>query len=674
MNPIAISLFVTMMLGSISAAVGEASVVIVPERHWPQSHMGRDFWRVLYKYGDFACRAEWASPARLTRFDNPGIYDCPAFQDVVWSYFGRVPAPDPAGGRSVWRTLRENFFDKEPDREILTSNPDPTRPFFLLTTGKRDVSSWGSNIDLDHAEYARFRTTHPNLAFDGRCSEWLNDLMRAYRNIAALKDSALKTDLQTLLGTEPPNTRYEIVRLLKRYFERRKQSFYGGRMCVLDGHLHSFHLAKDIGAEVHSLETTDTCGYGTTPSDKVYARGHYDCDGTSEDVDDNSAYRWNVSAMFARGAARQFRSVWEWYIAGYTNGWTEDGKWWNNTVTVFPESDDAPESYEACGWHCGPDFGQSASNIRRALYLAYLSGCTFENFEEWTAQFTMWDKARRKTVLSPRGKMYVEFADFTRRHADRGAAYAPVAICVPVAQGYPTWGGYPWGLKRCGYTQGDTAVDAVFYTLVPGYERAREHRKGVEYNIPHSPFAQMYDVIAPDVKSQTADELFDVLRSYKAVVVAGNYPDRSFEPTLARYAAQGGRVIRLDEKTVPAEPESRINEIMAGRVEFKAVKRIFEGLQKDYFPLKVDGDVCYGLTRTKTGWWLWAINSKGVTKFVDKPERIDPSKNAELTVSVPAQYGRTVRELTREEPIVLVDGTFKSVVPAGDLRIFEIRE
>jgi len=660
-------------LSSVGADSVRSDTWTVPERHWPKTFMGRDFWRVLYKYGDWACWDEWASPARVMRFDNPRIYDCPAFQDVAWVYYGRTPAPDPATGRSVWRTLRENFLDKEPDKEILTSNPDPTRPFFMYTTGKRGIRSWASKIDLDHAEYARFRAEHPNLVVDGSCGEWLNDLFLSYRRIAALEDASLKADLESLVGKAPPDDRYGIVKLLRRYYDRRRQTFYGGRMRVCDGHLHTFHLAKDFGTELLSVETTDTCGYGTTPSDKIFARGHYDCDGTPEDVDDNAAYRWNVSAMFARGAARQFRSVWEWYIAGYTNGWTEDGKWWNNTVTVYPESDSAPESYQAGYWHCGPDFGQSVSNIRRAFYLAYLNGCTFENFEEWTAQFTMWDKRAKKTVLSPRGKMYVDFAEFTRKHPDRGATFAPIAICVPVAQGYPTWGGYPWGLKRCGYTQGDSAVDAVFYTLVPGYERAREHCKGVEYNIPHSKFAQMYDVIAPDVTSQSESELLDVFQSYKVLIMAGDYPDKSFEGALRRYQAEGGRVVWLDEKYVAAQPESKVNEIMAGRVKFPAVEALFEGLQAEHFPLKVKGDVCYGLNRTKNGWWLWAINSKGVTKFVDKPQRIDHAYDSALEVRMPEGFGRNVRELVGDKEVPFANGAFSDVVPAGDVRVYEIR-
>lgn len=645
----------------------------VPARHRPKAFMGRDFWRALYKYGDWACWAEWTSPARIVRFDNPELYRHPAFEDVVWSYFGRTPAPDLSTGKAVWRNLGENFLDKEPDKEILSSNPDPTRPFFLSTTGKRGVNSWAGEIDLDRAEYDRFLKDHPNLVYDGSYGEWCSDLLLAYPKLRKMTDPVRRAQLEAVIGKEPPSDRYALTKMLKRYFDARRRGFYDGRIRVGDAHLNSFHTAMDCGAHMFSLETTDSSGNGTTADEKAYFRESFEPTGDEEDAKDDSGYRWNVSAMFARGAARQFRTIWEWYIAGYTNGWTEDGKWWNNTVTVYPESDAAPDHYEKISWNCGPEWGQSASNLRRAHYFAYLNGCTFVNMEEWSAQFTMWDRKLKKTVFSPRAKLYLDFADFTRTHPDRGAVYAPVAICVPVDQGYPTWGGYPWGLKRCGYTRGDAAVDAVFYTLVPGFERAKEHRRGVEYNLINSPFAQMYDVIAPDAKRLSAAEMLGVFRSYRAIVVVGDYPNRDFETTLAQYEAEGGRVVRLGEKEVPPVAEGQINDVKGGRIRFPEVEKAFAALQRDHFPLTVGGDVCYGLNRTSKGWWLWMFNSKGVIKFADKPERIDHSFDSRVSVRMPSGFGSQVSEITCGAALDRTADGFSATVPAGDLRIFEIK-
>ena len=660
------------LLGVCACLPGSAVEFQIPQRHQPKTVMGRDFWRVLYKYGDWACWDEWASPARLVRFDHPEIYRHPAFTDVVWSYFGRKP-PAMNGGTVLIGSLRDQFLDYEADREILASNPVPDRPFFMQVTGKRRLEAWIAEPRLDHAEYDAFLKTHPNLVFDGTMGEWCCDLLLAYRRMKGLPPQ-IRRKLVDLIGTEPPSDRREFVRVLRRYYDMRARANYNGRIRVLDGHLNSFHLAYDFGAHMIVLESTDTCGNGTTPYEDAIERGFVST-GSNKETMDNSVYRYAVQAMFARGAARQFNRLWEWYVAGYTNGWTDDGQWWNNTVTVYPESATAPEHYGRCSWNCGPEWGQSVSNLNRVHYLAYLSGANFVNFEEWSAQLTQWDKATGRTVLSPRAKFYLDFANFTREHPGRGAVYAPIAIAVPVGQGYPTFGGEPWCIKRFGYTRGDAAVDAVFFTLVPGFERAKEHLRGVEYDLQSSPFAQMYDVIAPDIASQSGDELLEVFRGYKAIVVVGDYPDRGFEKTLAQYASEGGRVIRIGENEVPPVSRSQINDIKGGKLTFRNVEKIFRGLQDEYFPLRVTGDVAYGLNRTKDSWWLWAFNSRGVIKFVNRPERIDRSCDAKIAVSMPRGFATSVRELICGKDVAVVaDGSFQFTVPAGGLAIFEMKK
>ena len=47
-----------------------------------------------------------------------------------------------------------------------------------------------------------------------------------------------------------------------------------------------------------------------------------------------------------------------------------------------------------------------------------------------------------------------------------------------------------------------------------------------------------------------------------------------------------------------------IPKFKAGKVRFPEIEAIFEGLQKDYFPFKVEGDCLYGANRTDGGWWL----------------------------------------------------------------------
>ncbi|MBR4653009.1 MAG: hypothetical protein IKO72_06575 [Kiritimatiellae bacterium] len=636
-----------MMAASVAASSAVADGFQVPERHRPNVVMGRDYWRELYRYGDFIL---WRSnPSRGVRYDNPEIYDVPAFTDTVPNYFARRDAPPPEYGSPVWRTLAENFDPRDPDAIILTSNPQPDRPLSVSVNCKRNLTAWGGTPQLDREGYAKWRAAHPNLMFDGQYAEWDNDLVLAYSRKEKL-DAKTRAAIEEVIGKTPPKDRYERCRVMKRYFDKRRETYYGGDIMVFVAHVYSLHLGADFGAKMLSLETTNSSGSPTS----------------------NAEYRWNTAAMFARGAARQFRLNWEWYIAGYMNGASKEGEWQGNIVTVYPYSDDAPERRETkTGWS-GPEYGQSLSVMRRAHYFAYLNGPNFQNLEEWSSRLTRWDRTAKKTVLTARGREYVKFADFTRAHPERGAVWTPVAICVPVAQGYTTYGGSPWAVGSYGYTRGDEALDAIFYTLVPGFERAKAMMAGGEMNLHNSPYAQMYDVIAPDASSQSDAEKLEVFRSYKAIVVAGDYPDRSFEKVLAEYEKGGGRVIRIGEADVPPIGKDNINSLRAGRFSFPKVAKVFDGLQADYFPFKVTGYCLYGANRNEKGWWLWIFNNKGVTKFARDPHVVDHAFDAKIEVSSAKARIVSAHELLGENGIKVVDGSFSFTLPAGELAIFEI--
>lgn len=623
----------------------------VPERHRPKRLMGRDYWTALYPHYDHAAFADWTLGAsQRLRTDNPAVLAEDFVRESVPVYHAQRSAPDDATGLATWRTMAENFLPNEEDREILTGNPRPDRPFIFGFSGKRNASSYGGRIELDCDEWHAWRAAHTNLLCCWTHIEWDNALSIAYARVGKIADGTRRREVEAFLGPRPTD-RYAHLRLQRKYYDRMNDLYYGGENVAGAMFASRFcgHVAAAWGAKLLIVETTNT-------------------------ADSESEYRWNLAPMFARGAARQFDLPWEWYVAVYMNGRAADGRWMNNAECVYPAA--AGESFcpGEYGYNAGPDYGVSRSLQRRAWYFAYLNGANLVEQEEWTAMLLRWDEKLGKTVLSGRGEDFRDYHAFTKEHPDRGTPYAPVAILVPFAQGYCTLGGAPWGEARYGYTAGDQAVDAVFFSLVPGYDRRSGLLRGEEMNLHNSRFALMYDVLAPDAP-QDEGEFARTLSGYRAVVVVGDYPDRGFEKTLAEWERRGGRIVRIGTDEVPPIGTDAIAAFRRGTLRHPKVENALADLQDAYFPFKVEGDCLYGANCTATGWWLWAFNNRGVTKFADRPQSIDASAASDVRVALGRVCARRVTELMSGRDVTVgADGSFSVRIPAGDLVVVRIEE
>ena len=620
----------------------------VPPRHLPKRIMGRDYWPALYKYRDWMPGAKYDNSAFEVLFDNPDIFKMPAFRDAVPVYWARNDPPPVDGKSGTWRHFADNFTTNELDREIIHANPCPDRPFLFAATSKRPFQTWGADVDLDYAEYAEWRAKHPNALYDGTILEWDNDLTLAYSRLDRLTNVVRRAKVEALIGRHPPKTREERMEVMRRQFADRHKAAYGGKMAVHASHVFSQHLGADCGADVIAVETTNTSGSPTSDSE----------------------YRWNIAPMFARGAARQFGLPWEWYWAAYMNGFRTNGEWHNNAACMYPIGPSSIQQSTSTPLPTrGPDYGISGSLMRRLYYFSYLSGANITQPEEWSSYFLAWDEKAGKTVLSCRGWDYAAYHDFTQKHPGRGAPYTPVAVCIPLSRGYTAYGGSAWASQKYAYTRSDLMSDAVLFSLVPGFERAKAMRAGVESNLHNSRFAQMYDVICPDAPSQSPETVLDVMKSYRALIVAGEFSDPKVAKCFVEYEKGGGQLIRLGDEAFAKSGDCTTRQLKAGKVRFPKIESVLERLQNDYFPFKVEGDCLYGANRTKNGWWLWVFNNKGVLKFTDAPHSVDHSFDVEIKVS---SAPCTVKELLSERNVTAASGSFSHHVAAGDLAIFEI--
>lgn len=569
---------------------------------------------------------------------NAELADLPVFRDcalVNHSTLRRAPQD-----RAAYRRLEENYAGGagDPRWRSLDGNPKPDRPLFSYMVTKRDAAALVGPIDLDRGQYAQWKAAHTNFFSFRMLSEWGVDLTHLRQRAARISDPARREEFLRE-WCAPVADRYAQMDLARRYVERLIDLHYGdrGAFTAMRSFFALDHVAAAWGARALMVETTNTTG---PKMDKEY--------------------RWAVSGMFARGASRQFGIPWGWYVAVYFNGLRKDGSWMDNSTPSYTQRSSTKF----------PEAGLSASLFNRVCHYAYLTGAGAVEVESWLSHLLMPDASGRLS-LSPRGRLFSEFHNFTRRHPDRGIPYTPVAVLVPFAQGYPATGGKSWAAFE--YLPGDYAIDAVFFTLQRGFDRPAAMRQGIEANLHNSPHPVMCDVLSPD-SPQDPEAFFAALTNYPVAILAGEYRDRSFEPLLKRYEEAGGRLLRIGRETLPPFEGDLPADVFAGRRTFPALDSFFAGVRDEFFPVKVSGDVLWGLNKTDRGWWVWCLNNKGVKKFADALEEINESACAPVRVDLGSVSSSRVREILSERDIPVRDGGFGWTVPAGGVAVFEIEK
>ena len=470
----------------------------VPAGHMPRKVMGRDYWTFFH---------EWRYSHPLNKlpgaWDNPELASLPMFRDCGLVYYsGNLEIPK---DKATWRKVIGNFGGENGVWKRFESSAKTNCPATMLFHPKcRGTPALAGEIDLDYDDYAAWKARHPNLVSVRFQSEWGVDLVQIMLNRERhKKNPAVYALLQDVWNRYSWTNRYERLEQAYWYMNRRIDINYGDLSMFESFRSANFldHMAAARGASTLVSETTNTSDW-------------------------NSEYRWDVSSMFIRGAARQFGGLpWHWYVACFFNGPKADGTWVNNS---------------SCGRSAkfGLAGGTSDSLERRVCYFAYLNGAGAVEPESWESNFFVSNSVTGKMALTPRGRNFSDFHDFTAANPGRGATYAPVAVLVPLAQGYNTCGGKAWGF--CPYTPADNMVDGVFFTIAPGFDRRARMSKGYEANLHNSRFALMYDVLVPDAPQKDAD-FAAAISKYPAAILAGEYRSSpELAKRLADYVHGGG--------------------------------------------------------------------------------------------------------------------------------------
>ena len=612
----------------------------LPAEHELKCVMGRDYWTLLSDsfYGN-------AGDPTSGGLNDPAVRGIAAFEDcgLVNQTFTKPPR-----GHGAYRRTLDNWSDDDRGKALLLQNRRPDKPLVIAFWTKRWPAAMAGDCDVDASDWEAFKKRFPNLVAVRHTCEWGNEVLNLHhRGGEVPEENGQRADFERRWNTKPlPSTKQEWLDCARKYADRCLALHWNDKslMSTFRGSICIDHLGGALGAKTITMETTNT---SFPPSE----------------------YRWNIMPMFARGAARQFSIPWCWYVAIYMNGHKADGGWQNNSVRTFRKPVKVPSS----GWGGSPVGGVSPNLFRRVLYFAYLQGAGAISPEDWMDFFIEPRANGKGGELTKPGRDFAVFHDFTAAHPGRGAPWCPVAVLVPFNQGYTAYGGRPWA-GRAGYSAGDNAVDSVFFSIVPGFDRKAAMLRGEEHNLWNSRQAMMYDVLCPDAPQSPADFL-KVLKSYKAALLVGDYAKpEAFADMLAEYERAGGVLVRITPDMLPPMTPTAAEDSQTGVRTYPKVAAVLDDLQGRFFPFVVKGDVAYGANRTKTGWWLWAINNNGVTKFADRDESVDTSRKTTVEVSLKDVNVTRIDELVSGKRVFVRDGTFSFEVGAGDVAVFEISE
>ncbi len=494
--------------------VARADYNVPPEWKAPV-FMGRDFWNIL----SHKRAPKWADDKKYQAHINTE----PMVSESAVRYgvdLGSTNDPLAVGVDMGARGL-----DK--------LRPETNVPFLVGCANTRPPLRLMMPFRPDYAAYKKWKEQYPNFIgfeagdeFDG---DFTGTLWKKPENIAdglrkqlkakgfSEKDIAGCIQAATNVVQDSKEGRREIIANLFKCFDASRGYFFGdsAKMLFLHAGWGWDHYPLEWGAGSITLETTNT-----------------------------GPYRHQIAMYFTRGATRQYRKFWSWYIAVCYNGHNEsDGTGDYNAFPYCLTTNPAAITSDPPGHVRGPTCGMSISLNRRDMYVAFLNGASFVEFETWPYAYCQPGKEfvagsqEREVELSPYGQSMKEWFDYTRRHPDRGVAYAPVALVLPFDHGQPQWGGSPF--SHFPEMRWDTMIDAFTYTLVPFNQNTK---KGQEGCLANSPYGDIYDFLVLDPPSGPVN--LKILDDYKTVVLLGKYNfDRKSIDRLKDYVSAGGTLV-----------------------------------------------------------------------------------------------------------------------------------
>lgn len=507
---------------------------------------------------------------------------------------------------------------------------------FSFGCGIRPVWPLTGEFDIDHEDFAKWVAKYPNFMGFGSFDEFDHDLMQIrgdwHRKMYRNPETAAWMD-----GEYPvsENLNDDLVGWMDKIYPKAKAYHFGTKQ-------------TGLWANVPSMIFT------LVPHGLSFL--WYE----AEMQQNGSPWRWG--GMFSRGAARQFKVPYGWYMAGFNLGQVPKP---GTTLPKFEKrlpGDEYPTPlYPRKGrMEVRQNLGCGRSLLKRNTFYGCAIGAVTICYEGSSELFSTVDPAdTNKVVLSPFGKDFNEIYRWEKTH-DRGVVYTPVALLTSRYEHFNRQA------SVCRHNR-DPFSQIAFLTALtcpkmdPVY--CQEPEKGNPGEMFNYEFGEFVDAVCPD-SGQNSDDFHAFLSNYKAAILCGWFNAERFDrKALARYVAGGGVVyaekrhveMGLVPESVPGAKgrieivdsflnpvvtdgkgdiyKDKITGMFKGTIKNPVIENLYRRLQDEYMPVKVEGSIQFGVNLAKNGWLVWLINNDGVKKWSHLPEEYDLSKTSTVKIT-----------------------------------------
>lgn len=569
-----------------------------------------------------------------------------------------------------------------------------------------NLSTLGIKADMD--SYASWRVKYGRAFLGFFPGEWNNDF-NICANWTGAGESFRKLNGMTVFIPKPA-TREEAIGFMKKHFQARRELYFSD--CVdFDSYYNWIHYAMEWGNGMVCMETSGDgnpshqgqiasvrgaarqygkpwgvymayfwgyiqnppqahpCGIGPARQPPPFAQSLYG--GISISLAKRDCY-----LAFLNGASFMAH---EDFPAAFFQPEKEgdyDGVW-----KLSPHGE-ALKELHAFTKRCS-DRGVSYAPI--ALLIDYLHGWSPNGVPGAKQSTTFYCFPMRPADHMTTAFMYTIFPWFPdRKDNDSRLSNSPYGDIYDVLVANPPSGRLALSNYKAAILLGDIRIDAALADKLSAYVKAggalvvntRQAAKLPPELLGAQPTGEI-KICGANLKSKLDGESF-TLDGGKAVYELDGVTLTTAKPILVDDAGQAVMALnRYGAGTVVLSTPRWLVEkdIKYGEKKSPLVGFLLKHLSADVLPLRVEGDIEYGLNKFDDGWLVYLINNKGVYKSAVGKAELNPKEAAPVSVLL-EKAPKTVSELREDKA---VSWTAKGrgvsidlVVPPGDIRILKI--